>query len=176
MDFLPLRKSFFFSCPTFFSFVKPFFFVCLATSSFGFKSLSFHGLCVFFILGWRSFLAGGLGGAAEILATMPLDVAKTTMQLNPKKYTSPLHTIRSIHQSGGVRALYYGMPAFLSQTSLNAAIRFYTVSPFLTSLSYSFPIFFVLLPFFFFFHSFFFFSFFCSVRNNQNNAYQNTEA
>jgi solute carrier family 25 citrate transporter 1 len=76
--------------------------------------------------GWRSFVAGGLGGAAEILATMPLDVAKTTMQLNPKMYSSPVHAIRSIYQSGGVRALYYGMPAFLSQTSLKAAIRFYT--------------------------------------------------
>jgi solute carrier family 25 citrate transporter 1 len=76
--------------------------------------------------GWRSFAAGGIGGAAEILATMPLDVAKTSMQLHPKKYSNPLNAIQSIYRMGGVRALYYGMPAFLSQTSLKAAIRFYT--------------------------------------------------
>mmetsp|Transcript_1103 Transcript_1103/g.1792 ORF Transcript_1103/g.1792 Transcript_1103/m.1792 type:complete len:263 (+) Transcript_1103:2226-3014(+) len=56
---------------------------------------------------------------------MPLDVVKTQMQVNSGKYTGPINAAVQIHKTGGVRALYYGMPAFLTQTSAKAAIRFF---------------------------------------------------
>ena len=74
--------------------------------------------------GWKSFIAGAGGGACEILATMPLDVVKTQLQVNQGIYRNPIHAGSEIVRMGGVRALYYGMPAFLIQTSGKAAIRF----------------------------------------------------
>jgi len=46
------------------------------------------------------------------------------MQLNPTKYKSIAHTISSITANNGVRGLYFGMPAMLTQVSAKAAIRF----------------------------------------------------
>jgi solute carrier family 25 citrate transporter 1 len=74
--------------------------------------------------GWQSFMAGSCAGACEVLATMPLDVAKTTMKVGTVKYATPIHALHSVYALGGVRAMYAGMPAFLSQTALKAAIRF----------------------------------------------------
>lgn len=71
-----------------------------------------------------TFVAGAIGGACEVLGTMPLDVIKTTMQVNQGKYRHPLHCGQAIVSLGGVRGLYAGMPAFLIQTAGKAAIRF----------------------------------------------------
>eukprot|EP00924_Labyrinthula_sp_SR-Ha-C_P014663 maker-scaffold_74-snap-gene-0.18-mRNA-1 protein AED:0.00 eAED:0.00 QI:52/1/1/1/1/1/3/234/344 len=76
------------------------------------------------LAGWKHFTAGACAGACEVLCTMPLDVVKTQMQINPGKYRNPIHAMKTIKQTDGIRALYFGMPAFLLQTSGKAAIRF----------------------------------------------------
>lgn len=76
------------------------------------------------LAGWKHFVAGGVAGACEVMTTMPLDVVKTQMQINPGKFNNPVHAISSIYSTSGFRALYSGMPAFLLQTSGKAAIRF----------------------------------------------------
>uniref|UniRef100_A0A6S8D7U5 Mitochondrial carrier protein n=1 Tax=Aplanochytrium stocchinoi TaxID=215587 RepID=A0A6S8D7U5_9STRA len=76
------------------------------------------------LAGWKHFVAGATAGACEVLATMPLDTVKTQMQINPGKYKNPVHAISTIYTQNGFRALYFGMPAFLVQTSGKAAIRF----------------------------------------------------
>lgn len=48
------------------------------------------------LAGWKHFLAGGIAGACEVFATMPLDVAKTQMQINPGKYKGPIDALRRI--------------------------------------------------------------------------------
>lgn len=48
---------------------------------------------------------------------MPLDVAKTQMQINPGLYSSPIDALTKIGRQGGPQALFYGMPSFLTQTS-----------------------------------------------------------
>ncbi|GBG29255.1 Mitochondrial substrate carrier family protein Z [Hondaea fermentalgiana] len=77
------------------------------------------------LAGWKHFVAGGVAGACEVIGTMPLDVAKTQMQINPGKYANPLDALVKIGHSAGLPGLYYGMPAFLTQTSAKAAIRFF---------------------------------------------------
>jgi len=77
------------------------------------------------LAGWKHFVAGGVAGACEVIATMPLDVAKTQMQINPGKYTGPTNALVTIARTSGPSALYFGMPAFLTQTSAKAAIRFF---------------------------------------------------
>jgi len=74
--------------------------------------------------GWRSFVAGSCAGACEIVATMPLDVVKTRMQIYGPIYSNPISGMATIYRDSGFKALYYGMPAFLMQTSMKAAIRF----------------------------------------------------
>ncbi|CAE7927112.1 CTP1 [Symbiodinium sp. KB8] len=46
------------------------------------------------------------------------------MQLNAKGSNNPFVVAADIVKSNGVRGLYYGLPAFLTQTSMKAAIRF----------------------------------------------------
>jgi hypothetical protein len=48
------------------------------------------------LAGWKHFLAGGIAGACEVIATMPLDVAKTQMQINPGKYSGPINALTRI--------------------------------------------------------------------------------
>lgn len=79
-----------------------------------------------------SFLSGGIAGALEICATMPLDTIKTQMQLQPG--SGVVGTTRSILTSRGVPGLYYGMSAMLTQVSCKAAIRFTAVEQFRTML------------------------------------------
>lgn len=74
--------------------------------------------------GWKHFVAGGGAGACEILATMPLDTMKVQLQLHQGKFGGPLGVAKHIVASNGLRGLYFGMPAFLTQTSAKAAIRF----------------------------------------------------
>jgi solute carrier family 25 citrate transporter 1 len=70
------------------------------------------------------FLAGAIGGAFEVFGTMPLDVVKTQMQVN-HNYKSPMKCAASIMRTDGIRGLYFGMPAFLTQTAGKGGIRFY---------------------------------------------------
>jgi len=78
------------------------------------------------LAGWKHFVAGGVAGACEVIGTMPLDVAKTQMQINPGKYANPVDALVKIGHTAGLPGLYYGMPAFLTQTSAKAAIRFFS--------------------------------------------------
>jgi len=73
---------------------------------------------------WKAGLAGAVAGACEVIGTMPLDVVKTRMQINPGLYKHPIDAAVKIFRAGGVPALYYGMPAFLMQTAGKASIRF----------------------------------------------------
>ena len=56
-----------------------------------------------------------MAGACEILVTFPLDTVKTQMQLNPTKYRHIGHAINTIVAQNGVKGLYFGMPAMLTQ-------------------------------------------------------------
>lgn len=76
------------------------------------------------LAGWKHAVAGATAGVFEVLGTMPLDVAKTNMQMHPGKFSGPLDAIVKIAREGGVRALYYGTTPFMLQTSGKAAIRF----------------------------------------------------
>ena len=63
--------------------------------------------------GFRSFIAGAVAGCFEVTLTMPLDVIKTTLQLKPGHYTSPLHCLKDIIQKKGIRGAYYGMSSVI---------------------------------------------------------------
>jgi solute carrier family 25 citrate transporter 1 len=76
------------------------------------------------LAGWKHFLAGGVAGAAEVLATQPLDAIKTQLQMNRTKYTGLVDCAQKIVRVSGVKGLYYGMTPFMIQTSGKAAIRF----------------------------------------------------
>lgn len=60
------------------------------------------------------------------------------MQVNRNAYRHPIHAGSELVRLGGVRALYYGMPAFLTQTSGKAAIRFTAFEYFRTNIVKSF--------------------------------------
>lgn len=70
------------------------------------------------------FVSGAIAGASDVAITMPLDVIKTNMQINPTKYKHPLYTFSSITKTSGISGLYRGMLPFMIQTSGKSAIRF----------------------------------------------------
>jgi len=76
------------------------------------------------LAGWKHALAGAVAGVCEVLGTMPLDVAKTNMQMHPGKFQGPIDALVQISKKGGPKALYFGTTPFLLQTSGKAAIRF----------------------------------------------------
>lgn len=55
---------------------------------------------------------------------MPLDVAKTNMQMHPGKYTGPIDCLSKLAKVGGVKSWYHGMTPFMLQTAGKASIRF----------------------------------------------------
>jgi solute carrier family 25 phosphate transporter 3 len=42
------------------------------------------------------------------LALTPLDVVKTNIQTNPKKYTNPITTLNLLLEENGIKALFAG--------------------------------------------------------------------
>ena len=52
------------------------------------------------LAGWKHATAGAIAGVCEVLGTMPLDVAKTNMQMNPGKFKGPIDALVKIAQSG----------------------------------------------------------------------------
>eukprot|EP00735_Rhodelphis_limneticus_P008421 TRINITY_DN2139_c0_g1::TRINITY_DN2139_c0_g1_i1::g.12904::m.12904 TRINITY_DN2139_c0_g1::TRINITY_DN2139_c0_g1_i1::g.12904 ORF type:complete len:282 (+),score=59.34,sp/P79110/TXTP_BOVIN/33.56/5e-42,Mito_carr/PF00153.22/2.2e-20,Mito_carr/PF00153.22/8.4e-19,Mito_carr/PF00153.22/8.4e-21,DUF1702/PF08012.6/0.019 TRINITY_DN2139_c0_g1_i1:91-936(+) len=72
----------------------------------------------------KSLICGALAGVNEVLFTMPLDVVKTQMQLHPERNKSIVGTFGFIVKDKGVRGLYYGLPAMVSQVGGKVAIRF----------------------------------------------------
>mmetsp|Transcript_14175 Transcript_14175/g.19671 ORF Transcript_14175/g.19671 Transcript_14175/m.19671 type:complete len:291 (+) Transcript_14175:223-1095(+) len=83
------------------------------------------------------FASGAVGGACEILTTMPLDVAKTNMQAYPGKFKNPIHCMSMIVKEKGAFGLYSGLAPFLVQTSGKAAIRFTAFEKCKDALEYS---------------------------------------
>jgi hypothetical protein len=76
------------------------------------------------LAGWKHAVSGFVAGIFEVLGTMPLDVAKTNMQLNPGKYSGPVDALVKIGRAGGPKALYYGTTPFMLQTAGKAAVSF----------------------------------------------------
>eukprot|EP00658_Telonema_sp_P-2_P076739 TRINITY_DN6780_c0_g1_i1.p2 TRINITY_DN6780_c0_g1~~TRINITY_DN6780_c0_g1_i1.p2 ORF type:complete len:174 (+),score=51.10 TRINITY_DN6780_c0_g1_i1:135-656(+) len=85
------------------------------------KSLD-QGLTVPKTTAAATLLCGATAGCCEILATMPLDVIKTRMQVT--KYPSVLSCARDVVSHGGVTGLYKGMPAMLFQVGGKVGLRF----------------------------------------------------
>jgi solute carrier family 25 citrate transporter 1 len=61
---------------------------------------------------------------AEVAGTMPLDVAKTQMQMHPGKYTGPINCLSTIYRTTGIRGWWMGATSFGLQTAGKASIRF----------------------------------------------------
>jgi len=73
--------------------------------------------------GWKSLTAGAVAGAVDTCITMPLDTAKTQMQLN--HYKNLVQCAKQIVAANGIGGLYFGFGPFLLQTSGKAAVRFF---------------------------------------------------
>mmetsp|Transcript_21385 Transcript_21385/g.40068 ORF Transcript_21385/g.40068 Transcript_21385/m.40068 type:complete len:294 (-) Transcript_21385:149-1030(-) len=73
---------------------------------------------------WARLFAGGLGGACQVLVTMPLDVVKTNVQVYPSTFQGPVDCVSVILEEKGLGGLYSGLWPFLLQISGKAAVRF----------------------------------------------------
>jgi len=73
---------------------------------------------------WARLFAGGLGGACQVLLTMPLDVVKTNIQVYPSTFHGPIDCVSAILEEKGFGGLYLGLWPFLLQISGKAAVRF----------------------------------------------------
>jgi len=89
------------------------------------------------LAGWKHALSGAVAGVCEVLGTMPLDVAKTNLQMHPGKYSGPIDALMKIAKTGGPKALYYGTTPFMLQTSGKAAIRFTAFAEIKSALEYT---------------------------------------
>ncbi len=58
---------------------------------------------------WKTFLAGGVAGIAEIAVMYPLDVAKTRMQLHAGKSVGIFKTLGEVVSTSGWAGLYRGV-------------------------------------------------------------------
>jgi solute carrier family 25 carnitine/acylcarnitine transporter 20/29 len=69
------------------------------------------------------FIAGALAGAISWSASYPLDVAKTTIQMNPEENRSISRVIRDITREHGVKFLYRGFgTTVLRSLPVNAVV------------------------------------------------------
>lgn len=76
---------------------------------------------------FKSFIAGGTGGAIEGIVTYPFEFAKTRLQLidkTSKASRNPLVLIFNVAKTQGVGSLYVGCPAFVVGNTAKASIRF----------------------------------------------------
>jgi len=70
--------------------------------------------------------SGAVAGGCEICVTMPFDTIKTQMQFHTGPTRLNIYTGgKYIVQQKGIRGLYYGLPAMLTQVSAKASIRFF---------------------------------------------------
>lgn len=75
----------------------------------------------------KSFIAGGIAGAVEGVATYPFEFTKTKLQLldkSSKSSRNPLVVIYQVSKTQGVGALYVGCPAFVVGNTVKASVRF----------------------------------------------------
>lgn len=72
----------------------------------------------------RSFLSGGLTGIIEICITYPFEFIKSSLQVQPGRYSGPLHALRSNVRAHGWQVLYRGSPSWLLFAFPKVAIRF----------------------------------------------------
>ncbi len=75
----------------------------------------------------KSFIAGGIAGAVEGVATYPFEFTKTRLQLLDKASKSsrnPLIVIYQVARNQGISSLYVGCPAFVIGNTAKASVRF----------------------------------------------------
>lgn len=69
-------------------------------------------------------IAGGISGMAGVCVGHPFDTVKVLMQTS-SKYRNPLHCLRSVAQSDGIRSLFNGIiPPLGIATAINAVLFF----------------------------------------------------
>ena len=76
---------------------------------------------------FHSFIAGGVAGAIECVATYPLEYAKTRLQLvekSNKMPRNPLVLISKVARTQGVSAVYVGCPAIVVGNTAKVSVRF----------------------------------------------------
>ena len=70
-------------------------------------------------------MSGGIiAGFSEIITTYPLDTIKTHLQIYPNKYRNLFYCGKYLISNHGIRSLYNGVFASLSQVGGKSAIRF----------------------------------------------------
>ena len=83
----------------------------------------------------RFYLSGALCSSGIHLILTPIDVVKTNIQTNPKKYPDPLTTFRKVIEEGGATGLFAGwIPTFVgffiqggvAYTTIEFCRRYYT--------------------------------------------------
>eukprot|EP00551_Chaetoceros_affinis_P009508 CAMPEP_0203670784 /NCGR_PEP_ID=MMETSP0090-20130426/6773_1 /ASSEMBLY_ACC=CAM_ASM_001088 /TAXON_ID=426623 /ORGANISM="Chaetoceros affinis, Strain CCMP159" /LENGTH=849 /DNA_ID=CAMNT_0050535727 /DNA_START=9 /DNA_END=2554 /DNA_ORIENTATION=- len=72
----------------------------------------------------RFFFSGALCSSAAHLLLTPLDVVKTSIQTNPKKYTGPISTLNLLLEENGVPGLFAGWVPTLIGFFINGGISF----------------------------------------------------
>ena len=72
---------------------------------------------------WEHLILGGFSGAVAAIATMPLDVVKTTMQCGTQK-RSVQASLMWIYQDKGVKGLFAGMTPRVTQVAVMSAAFF----------------------------------------------------
>lgn len=74
----------------------------------------------------RTFLCGGLAGAASVFGNTPVDVIKSRLQSigARERYRSTWHCVQETWAEGGVKAYYKGTTPRLARVVLNVALTF----------------------------------------------------
>ena len=72
---------------------------------------------------WEHLVLGGVSGAVAAVATMPLDVAKTTVQCGTRKGSASA-ALCWIYQQKGMKGLFAGMTPRVTQVAVMSAAFF----------------------------------------------------
>lgn len=72
----------------------------------------------------QRFFIGGFCGLVEITVTYPLEFIKNSMQLQPKRFRTPLEALRVNVANHGARVLYRGIPSWWLFAFPRSAVRF----------------------------------------------------
>ena len=73
---------------------------------------------------WRPWLAGAMSGNLLTLVGHPFDTAKTRLQADNTRFTSPLQCVRQTIQQEGALALYKGLLPALLTSCVTSGLRF----------------------------------------------------
>jgi solute carrier family 25 citrate transporter 1 len=88
----------------------------------------------------RTFVSGGIAGAASVFGNTPIDVVKTRLQgLDAHKYKGTWDCIRKIWKNEGLLAFYKGTTPRLGRVCLDVAIVFTLYEQVMKALDYVWP-------------------------------------